>query len=36
MLTAVEAVRAVKAGITDKTAVWEVNMEQEYHEEKRS
>ncbi len=36
ILTAIEAVRAVKTGSTDKTAVWEVNMEQEYHEEKRS
>ncbi len=33
MLTAVEAVRAVAAGKTDKTAVWNVNTEQEYHEE---
>lgn len=34
MLTAVEAVRAVAAGSTDKTAVWSVNTEQEYHEQK--
>ncbi len=34
MLTAIEAVRCVKNGVTDKTAVWEVNTEKEYHEEK--
>ncbi len=34
MLTAIEAVRAVKAGSTDKSVVWNVNTEQEYHEEK--
>jgi len=34
MLTAMEAVRAVAAGSTDKTAVWNVNTEQEYHEQK--
>lgn len=36
MLTAMEAVHAVKAGLTDKTSVWEVNTEQEYHEEKKA
>ncbi len=35
MLTAMEAVRAVKNGDTDKTAVWNVNTEQAYHEEKQ-
>ena len=34
MLTAIEAVRAIKSGITDKTDVWNVNTEKEYHEEK--
>ena len=34
MLTAIEAARAVAAGSTDKTAVWSVNTEQEYHEQK--
>ena len=34
MLTAVEAVKAVAAGKTDKTDVWNVNTEQEYHEDK--
>jgi protoporphyrinogen oxidase len=34
MLTAIEAVRAVAAGSTDKTAVWGVNTEKEYHEAK--
>jgi protoporphyrinogen oxidase len=32
MLTAIEAVDAVKNGITDKSAVWSVNTEKEYHE----
>ncbi len=36
MLTAIEAVKAVKAGSSDKTVVWEVNTEQEYHEEKKA
>lgn len=34
MLTAIEAVRAVAAGSRDKQAVWNVNTEQEYHEQK--
>ncbi|MBE6556243.1 MAG: NAD(P)/FAD-dependent oxidoreductase [Ruminococcaceae bacterium] len=34
MLTAIEAVRAVKRGETDRSVVWSVNTEQEYHEEK--
>ncbi len=34
MLTAIEAVRAVKNGATDKNDVWNVNTEKEYHEEK--
>ena len=34
MLTAIEAVRAVKEGKTDKTDIWCVNTEKEYHEEK--
>ncbi len=34
MLTAIEAVRAIASGERDKTAVWEVNTEKEYHEEK--
>ena len=33
MLTAIEAVRAIKSGSTDKSAVWNVNTEREYHEE---
>ncbi len=32
MITAMEAVNAIAAGITDKTSVWEVNTEKEYHE----
>ncbi len=36
MLTAMEAVQAIAAGSTDKTAVWNVNTEKEYHEEKKT
>ena len=31
-----EAVRAIAAGSTDKSAVWNVNTEKEYHETKNS
>jgi protoporphyrinogen oxidase len=34
MLTAMEAVELIKSGGTDKSAVWNVNTEEEYHEEK--
>ncbi len=33
MLTALEAVRAIKSG-TGKDGIWDVNTEQEYHESK--
>jgi len=33
MLTAMEAVTAIAGGSSDKTAVWNVNTEKEYHEE---
>ena len=36
MLSAMEAVRCLKNGVTDKTSVWEVNTEREYHEEKKT
>ncbi len=36
MLTAIEAVNAIKAGSTDKSILWNVNTEQEYHETKES
>ena len=36
MCTAFEAVKNIKAGITDKANVWAVNTEEEYHEEKKS
>lgn len=36
MLTAIEAVRAVASGETSKDAVWNVNTEKEYHEEKQN
>jgi protoporphyrinogen oxidase len=34
MLTAMEAVRVIKTGGNDKSGVWNVNTEDEYHEEK--
>ena len=34
MLTAMEAVNCIAAGSTDKTPVWNVNTEKEYHESK--
>ena len=34
MLTAIEAVKAIERGDTDKKAIWEVNTEKEYHESK--
>lgn len=36
MLTAIRAVEAVRAGRTDKSEIWNVNTEQEYHEEKHT
>jgi len=36
MVTSFEAVKAIRAGSTDRTAVWNVNTEKEYHEEKQS
>ncbi len=36
MLSAMEAVRCVKSGVTDKHDVWEVNTEKEYHEVKEN
>ena len=35
MLTAMAAVQLIKDGRTDKTALWEINLEREYHEEKK-
>jgi hypothetical protein len=34
MLTAMEAVELIKSGGSDKSAVWNVNTEEEYHEGK--
>jgi protoporphyrinogen oxidase len=34
MMTAIEAVRLFKQGASDKSAVWNVNTEEEYHEQK--
>ena len=36
MMTAMEAVRLYQAGSTDKSAVWNVNTEEDYHEQKSS
>ncbi|NSL55311.1 NAD(P)/FAD-dependent oxidoreductase [Uliginosibacterium aquaticum] len=36
MLTAIEAVRNIREGITSRKALWEVNTEQEYHETKKT
>ena len=36
MVTAKLAVEAIMAGRSDKTAIWSVNVEEEYHEEKSS
>jgi len=35
MVTSFEAVKAIKSGSTDKSAIWNVNTEKEYHEEKQ-
>lgn len=35
MLTAMVAVDNICAGITEKANIWEINTEQEYHEEKK-
>jgi protoporphyrinogen oxidase len=32
MLTAMQAVQHIKNGITDKSALWTINTEEEYHE----
>lgn len=36
MLTGFEAVRLIKNNVTDKSSLWEVNAESEYHEEKKT
>jgi protoporphyrinogen oxidase len=36
MLTAIEAVNCIRNGFTDKNVIWNVNTEQEYHEEKEN
>jgi protoporphyrinogen oxidase len=33
MLTAMQAVENIRAGVTDKSNIWSINTEQEYHEE---
>ena len=34
MMTSFEAVKCILNGSNDKTAIWNVNTEKEYHEEK--
>lgn len=34
MLTAIEAVNCIKSGNSDRSVIWDVNTEKEYHEEK--
>ena len=36
MLTAMAAVDCIASGRTDKSAIWSVNTEQDYHEERSS
>ncbi len=36
MLTAIEAVKCIRENISSKESIWDVNTEQEYHEEKES
>ena len=36
MVTAFEAAKCIKNGSTDKSAVWSVNTDKEYHEEKKN
>ena len=36
MVTAFEAVKNIKNGVTDKSNIWNVNTEKEYHEEKEN
>lgn len=35
MMTAIEAVKSFKTGSADKSAIWNVNTEEEYHEQKQ-
>ena len=34
MLTAREAARQIASGVADKAAIWNINVDDEYHEEK--
>ena len=36
MVTAIEAAKNIKNGITDKSNIWNVNTDKEYHEEKKN
>lgn len=35
MMTAIEAVKSIKTGCTNKNAIWNVNTEKEYHEQRK-
>ena len=35
MLTAKEAARQIATGVVDKAAIWGINVDDEYHEEKK-
>jgi hypothetical protein len=35
MVTAFEAVKNIESGIRDRKNIWNVNTEEEYHEEKK-
>ena len=35
MMTSFEAVKCIRSGSADKSALWSVNTEKEYHEEKQ-
>ena len=35
MMTSFEAAKCIRSGSRDKSAIWNVNTEQEYHEEKQ-
>ena len=35
MVTAIEAAKDIREGITDKSNIWNVNTDKEYHETKK-
>ena len=36
MLSAMEVVKCIRENIADKSAIWNVNSEEDYHEEKNN